>query len=527
MTGIAVGAAALTGVVLGWWSVLAIAAVASFALAMRANGEFGARCLLIFLVAAIGAWRGGDRTEPLAANVVPGNASSWTVLNAPARTGQRQYFVAASIDHERPEARRGSVRTCVTARAFPAVHLDDVVRLTGESRAAVDVSPSQRAALAARGCDATLFAESQEILDSRPSLGRVVAELRSRIGISLRSSAPGDAGVLLTGLVTGDDAGFSPGRRAAFLASGATHLTAVSGSNLALVAAILTTAGTVTLGRHRRLFGVGIVSGIWGYAMLTGMYVPTVRAAIVASAAILAFHFGRRADFPTLILLAAGIMVLLDPNYIDALGFRLSVAASLALAIVLHGMIDRDRASRPALIVGATTAAQIATLPFLLTTFGTVSITSLPANIVVAPLAAFAMPIAALAGVAGLVWPPLGEAIAAPATLAAAALIGAVDFFGASGGYLSVGVPPLGATIILGATGALLLVLMSGDVMRMMNRGRLRRDPPLSTAALLVLARKDPLDTLRADANQAEKHPPRQEEGHDVANVGNLGQTLP
>ena len=120
-------------------------------------------------------------------------------------------------------------------------------------------------------------------------------------------------------------------------------------------------------------------------------------------------------------------MVLVQPRQIESLGFRLSVVASLALVLVLNGLTARDRTSRLSLVLTATVAAQLATLPVLLPVFGTVSLMSVPANIVAVPLAAVAMPLAALAAIAGSFSPPLGEVIAAPAILAATAVIGSVD----------------------------------------------------------------------------------------------------
>src|SRR3712207_7452256 len=48
---------------------------------------------------------------------------------------------------------------------------------------------------------------------------------------------------LLAGLVTGDDAALSPARQESFLETGTTHLTAVSGSNLAILLVIAASLG--------------------------------------------------------------------------------------------------------------------------------------------------------------------------------------------------------------------------------------------------------------------------------------------
>jgi competence protein ComEC len=312
-----------------------------------------------------------------------------------------------------------------------------------------------------KDCATTLFATSVEIAGYEASAWRSLTELRGAIGEVLRTSAPGDAGVLLAGLVTGDDTGLSDDRAGAFIRTGTTHLTAVSGSNLALVAGMLATTGTLTVGRHRVVWQFLTLAGIWGYALISGAQSPVVRAALVASAAVLAFRVGRRPDFVTLILLAAGIMVVVEPQQVEALGYRLSVASSLALAVIVPPLLKDDRAPLPAVALMATVAAQIATLPLLLPVFGVVSLTSLPANIAAAPLAAVAMPLAALAAVTGLVWQPLGELIAAPASLVATILLEIVDRLGAPYATVEIGAPTTAVAVVIAATAAAVLLLVS------------------------------------------------------------------
>jgi competence protein ComEC len=381
---------------------------------------------------------------------------------------------------------------------------------------------------------------------------RGLADLRTQLGAALRHAAPGDAGVLLSGLVTGDDDGFSTERRDAFIRTGTTHLTAVSGSNLALIAGILATIGSATIGRHRGLWQLTTIVGIWAYALISGAQSPSVRAAIVATAAVLAFRVGRRPDYVTLIMLAAGAMVVVEPGQIESLGFRLSVAASLALVLAMTGMMAMDGVSPLAGVLTATVAAQLATLPLLLSAFGTISLTSIPANIIAVPLVAIAMPLAALAAVAGLIWPPLGEVIAAPAALAATALIRTIDVLGAPEAYVGVGVPPLPAAAAIAVTSSVLLLLIAGGVIRggrpfqlegapsprastrsRTGQGRRVEQPhqleaarkPLPNASdgeLLpspapLVTREDPLDALAADLDHAEEDPTGEEVGHELA----------
>jgi competence protein ComEC len=561
MTGIVAGTAALLGSALGWWGALIVALLTVFALSIARTRPPWAICAVAMIAVVLGAWRA--ETRPPAAEIdhlVQVGASS-VVVTAPVVTGQRQQFAVESTTVSKLAADRLAARVCVTADPIPVVHLGDAVQLQGTIELAADLSMGNRAAISTRGCVASLYATSLRVLGSSPSMHRALANLRTDLGAVLRRSAPGDAGVLLSGLVTGEDDGFSSERKDAFIRTGTTHLTAVSGSNLALIAGILVTVGSATIGRHRVPWQLVTIVGIWVYAFVSGTPPSSLRAAIVATAAVVAFRVGRRPDYVTLILLAAGAMVVVEPRQIESLGFRLSVAASLALVVVLTGLLAKDRTSRLGVILTATVAAQLATLPLLLPTFGTVSLTSVPANIVAVPLVAIAMPLAALAAIAGLFWLPLGEAIAAPATLAATALIGTVDVLGAPRAYISVGVPPLPVAAAIAAAALVLLLVIAGSEIRGLvvsvlngtagapvptgtrtaelhrrvhpSQPHLSKEfRPASNVPLLppsttwIVAGEDPLDALAAHLDEAEKQPTGEEVGHEFADVGKTGQTV-
>ena len=536
MTGIAAGTAALTGTALGWWGAVLITLLAVLALATRPRSAPRAVCTVAIAAVVLGAWRAETRPPPAEIAGLVQDAPSAVVVTAPMSTGQRQHFAVEPTIDNGPPADGLSARVCVTADPIPIVHLGDVVHLEGTMEVATDLSRGFQAAISTRGCVASLSATSLRVIGSSPGVLRAFADLRTRLGSVLRRSAPGDAGVLLSGFVTGDDSGFSPERKNAFLRTGTTHLTAVSGSNLALLAGIMATIGSATLGRHRLPWQLVTIMGIWAYALISGTQPPSLRAAIVVTAAVAAFRVGRRPDFVTLIVLAAGAMVVLDPRQIASLGFQLSVAASLAMAFVLTGLMARYPPSRLAVVLTATVAAQLATLPVLLPTFGSISLTSLPANMIAMPLAAIAMPLAALAAIAGLIWLPLGEVIAAPAVLVATALIATVDVLGAPRAYISVGLPPLPATLVVAVAVLGLLMVIAGNTMR----GPLQpaeprpsrdlhpmRSSPLLPSSTAILAGEDPLDALAADLDDAKEKPAREEVGHKVADVGQATQTVP
>ena len=552
MTGIVAGSAALIGVGLGWWGAAIVTLLAVALLAIGPNRPRWAICVVAVAAAVLGAWRAETVPQPAQIDRALQGAPSAVVVTAPDLTGRRQSFVVAMPGGSGLSAHGDSARICVIAAPVPVVRLGDTLQARGSVESLADLPMGVRAALAARGCVASLYATSIQVLGASPSLLRGVADLRTQLDTALRQAVPGDAGVLLAGLVTGDDDGFSTERSDAFIRTGTTHLTAVSGANLALVAGILATIGSATIGRHRRLWQLVMIIGVWAYALVSGGQPPSVRAAIVAIAAVLAFRVGRRPDYLTLIVLAAGAMVVVEPGQIDSLGFRLSVAASFGLVLVFTGLTALDGMSPLARILTASVVAQLATLPVLLPAFGTISLTSIPANIIAVPLVAIAMPLAAVAAIAGLIWPPLGEAIAAPAALAATGLIRTIDVLGAPEAYVSVGVPPLPAAAVIAATTTLLLLVIAGSAFwevhplqrdrAMSSNGstRAETDPshrakyPIQPEAapqplpvvgntnplaslVLGLTREDPLDSLTAHLDDAVHNPAGEHVGHELA----------
>jgi competence protein ComEC len=548
MTGIVAGTAAIVGVALGWWGVLIVVLLTVLAFAVGSSRPPWASGAVAMIAVVVGAWRAESHAPPVEIGLLFQNARSSVVMTVPVFTGQRQYFTVEPVIGDGLADSGLAARICVTADPMPVVHLGDTVELHGALEVTADLSMRNRAALSIHGCAGSLYADSIRVTNSRPSTQRLVADLRAELGDVLRRSAPGDTGVLLSGLVTGEDDGFSPERKNAFIRTGTTHLTAVSGSNLALVAGILATVGSATIGRHRVAWQLLTILGIWAYALVSGIQSPSLRVAIVATAAVAAFRVGRRPDFVTVILLAAGAMVLVQPRQIESLGFRLSVVSSLALVLVLTGLTAWDRASRFGLVLTATVAAQLATLPVLLPAFGTVSLLSVPANIVAVPLAAIAMPLATLAAIAGSFWPPLGEIIAAPAILAANALIRSVDVLSSPGAYVNVGVPPFPVAAVIAATVSILLLLIGGNEFRWLFRSSAKgaagyRVPPTAHSAQIepvahpglldvsgdllavasgveslpssaplifsgeVFRREDPYDAAAADPDDAVDHP--------------------
>lgn len=217
---------------------------------------------------------------------------------------------------------------------------------------------------------------------------------------------PEPAAALVLGVMIGDDDGMTEGTRAAFRGAGMSHITAVSGWNVALLAALIG-----TIGRRRAMtswwfLGATLV-WIWSYAYVVGM-VPTVtRAAIMASLVLVARSRGRPGDALTAMLLAAAGMLALDPEIRSDVGFQLSFVATLGL-ILANDALDGWPPWKTTLSLPL--VAQLAVLPLLLHHFGSFSMLSPVANLLAAPLVPATMFAGLAVGLGSLIHPAIGDA---------------------------------------------------------------------------------------------------------------------
>ncbi len=393
--GLALGAAVVSGALLGWPALLVMAAFVTVAQVIR--GRFNPVFLLVVVgFAALGAVRAVLQDEPVVPTDLATSTGAEVRLESLPRSTAAGESVLVSVSEFVFDAsiRPGDdlvalARLPEGERAAPGDRLS--VRWSIEPLELID--PGYGSYVRSRGAVANAWVWQVTERDvGSPALHRLV-DVRHRIGDGMRAALPGDAGALAAGIVTGDDSHLSEAAREAFLLTGTTHITAVSGSNVAMILAIWNLL--VPAGRNRRLIvvqGVIIVS-IWLYAILVGLEPPALRAAIMASLILLAGRSGRRPDLLTLLALTSGAMVLWNPDTVRMVGFWLSVIATGAIVMRLPQAPGAGRRSNVRGLLEGVALAQVATLPISVMAFGTWSLTSVLANAMLAPLMWLAFPL--------------------------------------------------------------------------------------------------------------------------------------
>lgn len=218
--------------------------------------------------------------------------------------------------------------------------------------------------------------------------------LRARIARRIEASvADHDAAALLAALAVGVTGGLSGEQWRVFNATGTTHLVAISGLHVTLFAMLAMAAAR----RLWRLAGplrdpvprepfaalLGCASA-FGYALLAGLPVPTLRTLAMLAAWLLARAAARGQGPMQSLAIALVVVIVLDPFAPLASGFWLSFVAVAAIIVAAGTRIGRARWWREAARVQF--AVTVALVPVTVAAFGGASLASLAVNIVAIPL---------------------------------------------------------------------------------------------------------------------------------------------
>ncbi len=115
--------------------------------------------------------------------------------------------------------------------------------------------------------------------------------------------------------------------------TGTAHILAVSGLHVGIIFLLLTRIFRfLKRPRTRSLYYMIQITGIWAFAMMTGMSPPVQRASIMFSFIILAGWSGRNSNIFNTLFAAAFFILLLSPNLLFSVSFQLSFMAVLGIA---------------------------------------------------------------------------------------------------------------------------------------------------------------------------------------------------
>jgi competence protein ComEC len=233
---------------------------------------------------------------------------------------------------------------------------------------------------------------------------KAIHSFRSYIHSSIYTNL-GEAhrGIVLA-LLTGERGLISEETLESFRISGVIHILAVSGLHTGIIFLVL----TLLFMRAPLQWRVPlIIAGLAFYAALTGMNPPVIRASIIATVFLAGSLLQRNSNPVNAISIAGALILLFDPQSLFTLSFQLSFLAAISIALFykpIDVFIAKLRWTESSAIlrgvrglVAVSIAAQLGTAPVVLSTFGSISVVSILANIIVIPIV-FSLVITTLAG---------------------------------------------------------------------------------------------------------------------------------
>jgi competence protein ComEC len=248
--------------------------------------------------------------------------------------------------------------------------------------------------------------------------GGPVARASNRVRATIERAAevlPEPDGALYRGLVIGDDRDQPRDMIDRFRASGLSHLTAVSGQNVAFVLAACGPLLVRLRPLPRWVLTVGVIA--W-FVALTRFEPSILRAGVMAGLSATAYATGRERSPLRILALAVIGLVLIDPLLVWSIGFWLSVGATAGVCTAGPWLADRMAILGPlALPLGITLGAQIGVVLPSVLVFGRLPLVSVVANLLAVPVAGFVMLYGLPAGLVAGSIPPLAPVAMFPARI--------------------------------------------------------------------------------------------------------------
>ena len=249
----------------------------------------------------------------------------------------------------------------------------------------------ERAWLRRQGVHVVLRVHRWRLIGRRGGLGGFADGLRARLATSMAPGLGGERRALVAGIVLGDDTGLSEELRDRFRAAGLYHLLAVSGQNVALVAAGVLVCGWL-LGIPRWLGQLGALAAIVAYVLAVGAQPSVIRAGIAGVLASLAWLVARERDRWYFLLLGALALLAWNPYVLRDPGFQLSFTAVAGIFVLvprLRSVLEGYPVpNRLADVVAVAAACGLVTAPIVWLQFHAIPVLTVPANALAAPAVA-------------------------------------------------------------------------------------------------------------------------------------------
>ena len=245
-----------------------------------------------------------------------------------------------------------------------------------------------------------------------------IERFRNRIEAAIVKTAPESEGAIIKAMILGDQRGIPEEVMEKFNRTGTTHIVAISGFNVGIVAMfslllirplLKSTEWVLLRGNVTKISTCFAILIVIGYAFIAGAGISVVRASLMVVAYLIALLLNREGDLYNTLALAALLILLVSPASLFAVSFQLSFVAVASLLFLTPRLtallgpppqlpgdslttgrrfpVPLQRALRCcAIFFFVSLAATLGTLPLILHYFNRLSLITLAANLIVVPI---------------------------------------------------------------------------------------------------------------------------------------------
>jgi competence protein ComEC len=234
------------------------------------------------------------------------------------------------------------------------------------------------------------------------SWGRIAFSVRIAMSRAIATALPEPHAGLLSGIVLGTKGALPKDLQDNFRTAGLSHIIVLSGFNLSIAS-----LAAATLFRSKRVRASAGLIAAWSLACIAGLSASVARAAIMVTAASYASLRRRSAPPGRPLLLAAAVLLAIEPRAIDDPGFQLSFLATVGVLGIAPWVYEKavfvsERWGFRE-VFAASVGAYVAVMPLIVILSESLQPYALIANLAVVPFIPWIMYAGALISIIGTV----------------------------------------------------------------------------------------------------------------------------
>lgn len=335
--------------------------------------------------------------------------------------GNRQRFVFRIKELRLPDAETEiNEKILITTQSYPIFYYGETLEVKGKIKLPENFDDFDYRTFLAKDQIFTVMGfpkiqKGELSLNKSESLKILIFEnifrLKSKFQASIQKSVSEPNAAFISGILLGSRGNIPQDLKDNFAKTGTTHILAISGYNITVLAVVVSWFFLLFLNR-KTAFWLSVFA-ILIFTILTGASASVSRAAVMGALVLTAQNSGRLYDSKNAMILAAATMVWHNPMSLRFdIGFQLSFLATAGILFVAP-IFEKYFEKFPNLwklketFIG-TLSAQLMVLPLILFYFHNFSLVALPVNLAILPFIPYAMLLGFLSGIGGIMWGWLG-----------------------------------------------------------------------------------------------------------------------